>query len=426
MLALSSFPIGSPGSNNVILKCAFVQNKFNFTHINLGTFRRHKFEIESTFRNASLSALAVSETWLNELINNKIVNIDGYNLFRHDRSRADVSRGGGVAIFVRKGLKARIVVRSRKNAVTEFLFLEITNNIRQKIAFGVVYNPPRKNKFDSLCNSLVKLTQQYSEIMVLGDFNLNPNDADVHSVALSNTLVSNGLALVSREPTNFSSLSNPSLIDQCYTSDPARVVRFSQLSLGSLSTHDLIFGTFDFATFPCQDTVYHTYRDFNSASIEQLESLAVSLYWNALYSLADIDDQANYFTQLLQTTIEQAVPLITLRIDSRTAKPINVELENLILKRNFFNSCARHEKNLLQKAIFHVQYKKARNKVTALRMRLERRFLLKELSSSLPAKCLWRNLKRHGVINHTSAIKIHFPQPSSMTTSPRCSLQALI
>lgn len=45
----------------------------------------------------------VSETWLDETIESTLLAIDGYDLFRSDRSRlgpAGVKKGGGLAIYV--------------------------------------------------------------------------------------------------------------------------------------------------------------------------------------------------------------------------------------------------------------------------------------------------------------------------------------
>ena len=45
--------------------------------------------------------IATTETWLNNGISNTEVDINGYCIERHDRN----SRGGGVAIYIKDGLK---------------------------------------------------------------------------------------------------------------------------------------------------------------------------------------------------------------------------------------------------------------------------------------------------------------------------------
>ena len=51
--------------------------------------------------------LNISETWLNDSINNIEVDIPGYNLLRYDRGRdelGNIKRGGGLCTFVKIGL----------------------------------------------------------------------------------------------------------------------------------------------------------------------------------------------------------------------------------------------------------------------------------------------------------------------------------
>lgn len=394
---------GSASSNNVILKCALDDTKLNFAHVNLGTFRKHKSELEIIFNDTPLNILAVSETWLNCSIPDELINLSGFSVFRNDRARKDKKTGGGVAIFVKKGLRAKIIAKSRKNSVTEFLFIEVQNNEQHKISFGVVYNPPTKNKFEMLEKTLTTLSQTYSDITVLGDFNLNPNNLDPSSTSLKSIFISNGLTLINSEPTNFSNPLNPKLIDLLWSRNPSGILRFSQLSLGSLSTHDLIFGTLDYHPSSCPDIIFKTFRDFNSPTSESLEKVASTLDWDALYSLSNVDEQTRHLCQLLQAVIERAVPLRTIRVDAGRNQPINSELEKLINMREFHHACTRHEKDPHIKALYHAAYKKLRNKTTALKNKLQRRHLRKSLSPDLPAKVLWRNLKQKGVIMQNSS-----------------------
>ena len=48
----------------------------------------------------------ISESWFNEKIDSKVVGIEGYNLFRKDRSKR---KGGGVCIYIRNFIKSEII-----------------------------------------------------------------------------------------------------------------------------------------------------------------------------------------------------------------------------------------------------------------------------------------------------------------------------
>ena len=70
-------------------------------HINPGSLKSHLSEISSLIDGVDLHVLAVSETWFNDRINDNLVKIPGFQLFRHDRKR---KRGGGVLFIYVKYL----------------------------------------------------------------------------------------------------------------------------------------------------------------------------------------------------------------------------------------------------------------------------------------------------------------------------------
>lgn len=97
MSSVNNSSAGGVTMSNIVLKSAFCPSKPNFAHINLGTFKKHKHEIEMIINNTGLDVLAVSETWFTDAINSNKVNIPGSTLLRHDRKRTDLVKGGEVA-----------------------------------------------------------------------------------------------------------------------------------------------------------------------------------------------------------------------------------------------------------------------------------------------------------------------------------------
>lgn len=113
------------------LKASLMKNAFNFIHINPGSLKPHLDEVRSLISDLDLHMLAVSETWFSKATNDKLVAISGFTLLRHDRMR---KRAGGVAIYLRSGIKFKILHKSHQNAHVEFFFLEIDNNDGTKFA----------------------------------------------------------------------------------------------------------------------------------------------------------------------------------------------------------------------------------------------------------------------------------------------------
>ena len=56
-------------------------------------------------KDSNIDVLAISETWLSNIIPDSFVNINGYKLYRKDRLN---KTGGGVAIFIKENINHTI------------------------------------------------------------------------------------------------------------------------------------------------------------------------------------------------------------------------------------------------------------------------------------------------------------------------------
>lgn len=99
------------------------------------------------------------------------------NIVRNDRI---YSREEGVCIYYKSFLKCNLLsasevivaVRADNMCRTEYMFLEIKHHY-DKLLLGVCYNPPRSDCSELMFNKLADLSLQYSNILLLGDFNTN-------------------------------------------------------------------------------------------------------------------------------------------------------------------------------------------------------------------------------------------------------------
>jgi hypothetical protein len=85
-----------------------------------------------------------------------MVGLDGFRVIRSDRGRA--RRGGGVALYLRKNLRYRVVARSTPTSVVDCLFVEL------RLPYPVL-------GFSIYGMELEPLVSKYSAILVLVDFN---------------------------------------------------------------------------------------------------------------------------------------------------------------------------------------------------------------------------------------------------------------
>jgi arabinogalactan endo-1,4-beta-galactosidase len=70
-------------------------------------------------------------------------------------------------------LKVKVLLKSRANSISEFLCVELAGSSGEKVAFGVVYNPPANNCIDPLKNAITEISERYEKVVFVGDFNID-------------------------------------------------------------------------------------------------------------------------------------------------------------------------------------------------------------------------------------------------------------
>lgn len=155
-----------------MLRIFCAQNEgFHICHINARSIKSKVHELNEMFCTSNVDAILVSESWLNPYISNNILNLDGYKLFRCDRTDRV---GGGVAIYLKDYVKARII-KHFSDCGIEFLAVEVMSDF-DKFLLGVVYCPPNNFSLESVANLdafLEYFSRLYSNILIEGDWNIN-------------------------------------------------------------------------------------------------------------------------------------------------------------------------------------------------------------------------------------------------------------
>ena len=113
--------------------------------------------------------IAATETWLRK---DEAVTIPGYKMI--SQPRASNSRGGGVAFFVKNGLRLSLLSELACSLTyMEALFVKIECSV----VVGVVYRPPNADTscfFDKLEGILSTLARNgRTRVIILGDINID-------------------------------------------------------------------------------------------------------------------------------------------------------------------------------------------------------------------------------------------------------------
>ena len=196
-------------------------------------------EIERIKIEASPEILGISETWLTEFIDDKQVQIDGYNLHRADRTEASgKTSGGGLVIYYKEGLDCTPL--SDLNKCTpdiEVAWLNMRLPNTRVIYYGLVYRPPSGNvaTFIEILDSYIMdfRTMGNCEVNIFGDMNIDLLQRNANTKRYREFLKRVGLKNMITNVTHIKNLGTGfSLLDHFLTTDDHLF-----LTCGSLATN---------------------------------------------------------------------------------------------------------------------------------------------------------------------------------------------
>lgn len=289
----------------------FSKSRLNVAHINAQNIVPRsgttKFdEIKQVFMKSSVNILGVSETWCKSYVSSNSINIEGYRVFRNDRLW---SRGGGVCLYISEALNAKVIYDRMDEGLIESLFLEVKMANVITIAVGVIYLPG--GGFSKCDELLADISSRYSNIIVMGDFNVNlfRRAAEVRDICGRSDLelVHNSL------PTHFDLIhSISSLIDFFLVSNIDLVRSKGQCQMPFLNSHHAcVYISYDLK--PDSKSVTYLYRDYMSFCIEQCRLNAASIDFSPVYYTADVNEKVEFFNTVIRRLFDQNVPLKTYR-----------------------------------------------------------------------------------------------------------------
>ena len=131
--------------------------------------------------------LCFCESWLNSSITDQMILMEGFNLFRLDREKGNITtkkgkpkRGGGLVIYIKDGLSDSAEIVEELSSISgnvEQLWVKIEKPNTRKQLIANIYRPPNGKLADAIAemtDSMKKAQNSFaSEITLLGDFNVN-------------------------------------------------------------------------------------------------------------------------------------------------------------------------------------------------------------------------------------------------------------
>ena len=166
---------------------------FKIVHLNICSLPKKIDQLRTVLEGSSIDVFTISETWLNDKADSHLFKIQGYNLFRQDRSTQNTrkKRGGGLAIYFKNSLD--VYVQKDEIASTQDLEVQWFRIVRQNaktVLLANLYRPPTgklKQAIKMLNKNLNSLRNMNDEIAVLGDLNVdyrNQKSANYNAVKI--------------------------------------------------------------------------------------------------------------------------------------------------------------------------------------------------------------------------------------------------
>ena len=157
-----TFPESDPGWT------VFKNKGLHFGCLNIKSILPKIEQLRSLIINSNISVLEITETKLDNNVNNEEVEIDGYNLIRSDRHR----KGRGIACYIKTSISFNYHQKLSENF--ENILIDILLPKSTPIALGIIYRPPDQSSFiDDFNIALKDLASQGNKTYFLGDFNIN-------------------------------------------------------------------------------------------------------------------------------------------------------------------------------------------------------------------------------------------------------------
>ena len=204
-----------------------------FGQMNINSIR-NKFDLLMNIIKNEIDILMISETKIDNSFPISQFTMTGYSIpFRLDRTR----HGGGILLFFREDIPSKII-KTDCDPDFEEIFVEI-NLRKKKWLLCCSYNPHKRNitnHLKNICKTLDKLNSTYDNLVLLGDFNTEPEERSI-----SEFLNLYNLKNLVKQSTCFRNPNKPTRIDLILTNCPRSFQNTDTFETGLSAFHKLTF-----------------------------------------------------------------------------------------------------------------------------------------------------------------------------------------
>ncbi|MES9976318.1 MAG: reverse transcriptase family protein, partial [Candidatus Thiodiazotropha sp.] len=313
------------------------------------------------------SIVGITESWLTDQIKDSEVDITGMKITRCDRR---TGKGGGVALYLKEGLKTCSVKDELFQTIPESIWQELHINSLTKCLIGLVYRPPSANlEYDQLLNDVVRRipSLRYEHVLLMGDFNfpeISFRDLSVRGTTsrasdFLDAVLDAGLFEQVQNITRWREHQQCSCLDYVLTNEQHMV---DHLELGEplgLSDHCMI--SFEYlyrVELHLPDRLF--LKNYHRADFISIRTYFMDVNWDEITAHLTIDDHWETVLREINYAVDRYVP-VKQPGKKKKDKIIRAKTRRLILSKRLAWHKYRHDQTLES----YTAYRELRNKVVA-------------------------------------------------------------
>ena len=324
-------------------------------HLNIRSLLPKIDEVRDLMATSNFDIFAVCESWLNDTVLDSEIAIEGYQVYRKDRSN---SIGGGICLYV-KNECAFTVCHDLMFDDVEALW-GVLNLDSKRLLISVIYRPPSRGSsyFDDIVDMLIeKASNKEIDMILLGDLNYDyVVNESLHTNPVHDIEALYEMSQLITEKTRVTQ-NTESTLDIILTTNPGLHKR-SGVIKKTLSDHYMTFTELSLPKKTSQDlqntVTFRNYGHFDES--EFVNDIQSNDLLNGRHGEIKWEDWKNAFLSLSN----KHAPIKTARLKVRSNPWMTSDIVKLMYKRDKFHELAvkRKDDSLMN------EYRKLRYTVT--------------------------------------------------------------
>ena len=304
---------------------------FKMVFLNIVSLPRKIDEIRYSMFNKYIDLIGFNETRLDLNISDNMIDLNGYDIVRKDRSR----NGGGVCIYLRSSINYKLrqdLIPSELEAVC----VEINKPHSRPFLVTTIYRPPNSTHdfFESFEKFIKMIDDENKEIYILGDLNCDMLKAESDSATkkIKSLYELYQLSQLIKEATRVT-MTTSSLIDHIVTNTPEKISVSGVIHTG-ISDHSLVFAIRKISVTKNRENIVEIRNMKNFDNQKFIEDLMQQHWENVYFFAEDPNTKWEIWKKLFLEVLNRHAPLQHKKIRAKKIPWLTSPIKELINTRD--------------------------------------------------------------------------------------------